>query len=79
MNKMTKDLNIGISFCIEKRLANGNADEKLVYYRRFPNAFDAAAHKYLLQNLSQQTVFHHIRSVNPDLQDLISELSIDSG
>jgi len=74
MNTKSLDLIIGFCFNPSKHFENHKKPEKLVYYRSFVNSFDAVAHKHLLESLSGKSVMHNIKQINPDLNNLMSEI-----
>ena len=73
-NTKTQEMNIGLSFNPAKQIGALNTTDKLVYYRSFNAPFDALAHKHLLDSLSKESVMHHIKQVNPSLENLMPEI-----
>ncbi|MDD4149704.1 MAG: hypothetical protein PHE33_06715 [Bacteroidales bacterium] len=69
-NTMSKDLSIGLSLNLHKQFSRLNKVEKMVYYRGYINSFDAVAHKHLLENLSDESIMHNVKQINPSLSNL---------
>ncbi len=69
-NTMSKDLSIGLSFNLALQFGSLDKLEKIVYYRSFINSFDALAHKHLLESLSNESIMHNIKEINPSLSNL---------
>ena len=74
-NFKTREMNIALSFNLSKQLSNFDTAQKLVYYRNFSSPFDALAHKFLLENLSFESVMHNIKQENPTLSNLTPEIN----
>lgn len=53
-------LRIGISGDVSKVISNLELRSQIVYLRSFEFPFDALAHKYLLEDLSNESVWHMI-------------------
>ncbi len=75
LNTQTEELSIGITYSIDERLTSISHPEKLVYHRNFGNAFDALAHKHLLESLTRESVLHNIMQFNPKLINLSANLN----
>ncbi|MDD2550491.1 MAG: hypothetical protein PHD00_10410 [Bacteroidales bacterium] len=69
-NLKTREMNIALSFNLLNRFSNFDTAQKLVYCRNFSNPFDSLAHKFLLGNISVESVMHNIKQENPTLRDL---------
>lgn len=69
-NAISEEVNIGFSFNLAKQFSSMDKIEKLVYCRSFNDPFDALAHKYLMENLSIESIIHSVKQLNPSLTHL---------
>lgn len=52
------------------QMLRDSAERQVIYYRQFNNTLDAVAHKLLLTNLENNSLYDLIRSLNPTVSDL---------
>ncbi|MDL2244796.1 hypothetical protein LJC54_04750 [Parabacteroides sp. OttesenSCG-928-J18] len=52
------------------QLLRESSGREVIYYRQFSTTLDAIAHKLLLMNVENETLYYIIRQMNPAMQDL---------
>lgn len=68
-------LRVGYCRTLPVMLAH-TAEDSLLYYRQFSTLSDGLGHKLLLEELSSQSLYLTIQSINPEMRDLHDDFII---